>query len=252
MLIMALITIGVLLFLRITQKSEWIAVSIKVGPDSVWWTKDPEAWYAYTFTLDEAAYNSFGQKIAQITDIHTIETSRDTVDTVVDVRLRVSIDSRRKQYTFNYQPVLIGKPIEILFQHASLAGVVANVGSSYTYTDKTIDIRLLAEFPWTVERLREGIQAKDSFGRVTAEVLNVQSENAKSYELLDRRGRRLIVPFSDPYRKDAIVKLKVKALEYNGLYYSMSGSPLKVGSDFQVQFPEVAINWALISRVYDE
>lgn len=252
MAILMAIVIGVFVYFRISRQSEWITVAIAVQPGTGWRTNELEPWYASAFKLNDAAFNSFGQKIAEITDVKTFETPQGKVDTIVVVSLKSSSEANRKQYTYNYQPVLVGKPIEILFRRVALNGVVVDINTPYTYIDKTIEIRLLSEFPWKIDVLTTGLTAKDYYGRTTAEILNVLSENAKSYQLTEKSGRQVIILSEDPYRRDVIMTLKIKAMRYNNVLYSSTGSPIKVGSDFQIQFPNVAINWATISRVYDE
>lgn len=240
--------IGVLLYVRLTRKTEWVNVVVRIQPDSVWWAADPEPWHTSSFNLHDAAYNSFGQKTAEITDIITIETTKGKVDTLIELRLKASV-GKNKQYVYNYQPLLIGKPIEIPFQTTAVSGIVLHTNTPLTMVDKQIEIRLLAEFPWTTERLTAGLKAYDSRGRVIGEILRAESHNALSYEFTEKNGRRFFFPSEDPNRKDATIVLRVKAVKYNGLYYSLSGSPLKVGNEFQMQFPDVAINWSIISNV---
>lgn len=251
-IIFVIISISALLYARFTKKTEWVKVSIRLQPDYLWSDATPKPWYASAFLLHEKAYNSFGQKVAEVSDIHTIETQNGKIDIVVDVSLKSSVDTRRKQYIYNYQPVLIGKPIELLFQHASLNGVVVSINSPIQYVDKIIEIQLLAEFPWKVPLLAKGLQAKDYAGKVTAEILDIKSQDALSYELYDMQKRRIFSPTLDPNRKDVTIKLKIKALKYKNLLYSIAGSPLKVGANFQIQFPNISLDIAIISSIFNE
>lgn len=245
------VIIGSFLFLRISRKTEWITVLVRVQPDQLWGEANPAPWYTQSVSPNQEAYNSFGQKVAVINHVQSFETGDGRNEILTEVKIKTSYDSFRHQYEYNYQPVLVGKPLEISFSKFSLIGMVMGINTPLTYVDKNIEVRILAIHPWKIAALEKGLQAKDAQGNVIAEIQDMNMQNAQVYQLTDAYGRQFVIQSEDPTRKDLVMKLKIKAIKYNDTLYSLYGAPIKIGSQLNIQFPSTSLNYLEISAIYE-
>jgi hypothetical protein len=246
-----IIIIGSFLFLRLSRKTQWTSVLVRVQPDQLWWEANPAPWYTQAISMDQEAYNSFGQKVAVINHVQSFETNDGRNEILTEVKLKTSYDSFRHQYEYNYQPVLIGKPLEIPFAKFSLSGMVIGINTQLTFVEKNIEARILAIHPWKITELAQGLQAKDMSGNVVAEIQDINIQNAQVYQFDDVYGRQIITRAEDATRRDVIMKLKIKTILYNGTPYSLDGAPIKIGSHFNLQFPLTMLSFLEISAIYD-
>jgi hypothetical protein len=246
-----IVVIGLFLFLRISRKTQWITVLVKIQSDQLWWESNPAPWYAQSVLPNQEAYNSFGQKVAVVDHVQSFETTDGRVEVLTELKLKTSYDSFRHQYEYNYQPVLVGTPLEIPFSNFSLTGMVIGINTHLTFVEKNIEARILAIHPWKITELAKGLQAKDTAGNVIAEIQDINIQNAQVYEFNDINGRQIITQTEDPTRKDVILKLKIKVIQYNGDFYSIDGALLKIGAQFNLQFPSTILSYLEISAIYD-
>jgi hypothetical protein len=245
------VIIGSFLLLRLSRKTQWISVVVKIQSDQLWWNSTASPWYAQALSEGQEAFNAFGQKTATISRVQSFETPEGRMEMLTEIQIKASYDVLRRQYEYNYQPLLIGKSLEIPFTTFSFTGMVVGINSHITYVDKTIEARLLAIHVWKITGLAKGLQAKDSAGNIIAEILDINIQNAHVYEITDTYGRRFVVHAEDATRKDVTMKLKIKAIQYNGALYSVYGSPIKIGSPISIQFPRTSLGFVEISAVYD-
>jgi len=243
--------LGLVLFFRMLRRNEWVTVLVRIQQDQIWWESNPPPWYTQSLSGKQEAYNSFGRKTASINKVQSFETAEGRNETLTEIYLKVLYDPLRHQYQYNYQPVLIGKSIEIPFPQFSLIGVVLGINTQITYVNKNIEVRLLAIPPWRITDLVKGLRAVDAEGNVVAEITDINIQNAQSYRFTDLYGRQNVVQSEDPTRKDVTMKVKMRSVKYNSSFYSVYGSPIKIGASLNLQFPSTSVNFAEISAIYD-
>ena len=243
--------IGVFLFLRLSRKTEWINVLVRVQPDQLWWEANPAPWYTQSLVPNQKAYNSFGQQVAVINHVQSFETGDGRNEVLTEVKLKTSYNSFSHQYEYNYQPVLIGSSLGITFTKFSLSGMVMGINTHLTYVYKNIEVRILAIHPWKISDLAKGLQAKDAAGNVIAEIQDINIQNAQVYQLDDAYGRPFVIQSEDPTRKDVIMKLKIKTIKYNNVFYYIDGTPIKIGNQLSIQFPSTSMGYLDISAIYN-
>jgi hypothetical protein len=246
-----LLLIGVFLFMRLSRKTQWVHVLVKIQPDQLWWEAHPAPWYTQSLKKNADSYNSFGQKIGTIEKITSFETPDGRNEVIATINLKTTFNPQRHQYEYNYQPILIGKPIEISFGTFSLIGMVTGVNTEMTYIDRHIEARLTAIHSWKIAELTKGLKAIDSEGNILAKISDLTIQNAQTYQITDAQGRQIIIPSEDPTRKDVVMKLVIKTIKYGDSYYTVSGSPVKIGAMFDIEFPSTIISNAEISAIED-
>lgn len=246
-----LLILGTLLFFRLSRKTEFVSVRLKLANDEWWWQGNPpDYWLVQNLIIGQKSYNTFGKKIAEISDIHLYDVGASRRLSFVDVTLAASFDKRRQIYLYNFQPLQIGKPLDLTFGESNVRGLVTYIGSdNLGYKDKEIEVKLFAIHPFEANSYKIGLQVKDSLGRVLAQIESVEVSNAKTYEFLDQARRRFVIKGVDPDRRDVTLRLKIKTILQNEAYYYIDGAAVKVGEEIWFQFPQTVAKKALISKI---
>lgn len=243
-----LVGMGIFFILKFSQKSIWIPVTVRVGSEDILWKSYTEPWYVTGLTKGMVSYDLFGKKNMEVTNVQSFDILDGKRETYVYMNIKTTYDKKNKTYTFNMQPVTIGSPFKITVQQQDLQGIITFVGDDTPAREKTIETKLLYAYPWVANSFSKGMQLKDQSGIVIAEIESVDIENAKRYEFVDRQGRTFVVEGEDSTYKDVTFVIKVQAKEYNGVSY-FTGSPLKVGNQIHLEFPNVSAQLMEISGI---
>jgi len=231
---------GAFLFLKLTQKTKWIPVSVLIE-----WQKP---WYTLSLSRGATAFDSFGRKTAEVTDIQTFDVGGGGRETYVSLNLKATLNSKTKTYTYNFQPLTVGTGFKTSFGTQDMQGIVTFVGDDKPFVDKIIEAKLLYVYPWVAESFSKGLRLQDSTGRVIAEIEDMSVQDAQRYEFKDMQNRIMVVSGEDQMRKDVTFRIKLKAKEYNGTYYFTWGV-LKVGNGIHLEFPNVTAQNMEISAI---
>ena len=259
LIIGCLLLLGVLIFSKFSRKTEVVTIRIKITNDEWWWEGNPPTyWMLEGLSIGQEAYNSFGKRVAEIVDIHSVDTWGDKKEIFVDVNLLSSYNKRLKIYNYNFQPLQIGKPIDLVFGKSNVRGIIAYIGvDDIVYEEKEIEIKMLSVFPWEVDSYKIGLETKDTEGRVVVKIIEVRVENAQGFYLPEQREtggnfymRRLIVGGEDLSRKDMTLRLRIKTIVQDGVSYFIDGSTVRVGNEIWFHFPEVVIKSGVISKIF--
>jgi hypothetical protein len=241
---------GIFLFYKFSLQTTWIPVTIKIAPDEWWWQgSSPEPWYANDLNVGNFAYNSFGDKVAEVKNIDNTDIAEGKRQIFVQVLIKAKYDRQRKSYTFNYQPLTVGTILSLSFGTQNIKGVVTFVGDDKPYTEITVEAKLIYVFPWVAEAFKPGISAKDTLGKTVALIKTVDIKNAHRYEFADLNGMIHVVDGEDSVNKDVTLLLRLKTKEYNGVYYYIDGTQIKIGNTIRIDFPRVVVKYAEISAI---
>lgn len=234
------------------KKEEWISITVKPAPDSWWWdSQPPEHWYIDNLSVGQKSFNTFGKNIAEITNLQTIDSGGARRISYIEMKILASYDKKRKIYQYNFQPLQIGKPIDLTFGANNVHGLVTYIGSDgIKYINKEIDVKIFAAFPWEAESYKQGMQMKDSLGRVLVEIKSVNVKNSQNYEFYDTAGRRFVVSGTDENRKDITLRLKINAHQSKNSVVFIGGEAIKIGEEIWLHFPNVIVKRAIISKIY--
>lgn len=253
-----IIVVGVILSAfvvnRLMKKTEWVDVRLKVSSDEWWWqSQPPPYWYVDDLVVGMVAYNSFRQPVAEITDIFSVDDGGPQRRTFIDMKILTQVDERRGMYYYNFQPLQIGKSLDLTFGKQNVRGLVTYIASDMLdYQAMEIELKLLNQHTWVADSYSPGMKMVDTQGRVIAEILDVQTELAKTFEFFDAAGRRVISPDIDEDRRDVTMRVKVLTWESQGVNIFINGTAIKIGEYLWLQFPQTAIRSAQISKIISD
>lgn len=246
-----ILVIGVFLWLRASKKTEWINVRLVVANDEWWWEgQPPQWWYVDDLKVGQTAYNSFGEKVAEIYNIESFDTGGYKRRAFIDLRLKGAYEKKRQIYTYNFQPLQIGKPLDLTFGKHNVRGLITYIDKiEIDYKQKKIQVRLAQVNTWIAESIRNGIEMKDSQGRVLAVVESVEVRPYTYYEFSDIRGQMIKV--TNPDFREVLVTLTINTFESGGYTYFVDRAAIKIGEKIWFQFPQAVIREAEITKIFE-
>ncbi len=244
--------LGYFLVNRFAKQEQWVNVRLKISGEEWWWNPGyPENWYGANLSKDQSAYNSFGKKVAQIQSVENYDAGKANRLIFVNLRLLTTYDKNTRTYTFNYQPLQIGKPMDLTFHQQNVRGLVTYVGNNLApYTDTTLEVKLLAAYPWEADSLIKGLQMKDLGGNVIATINEVNITDAQVLEIRDKYGKLIALPAPYNTYRDVTLKVTLKTYAVNNTSFFVDGSAIKVGNKIWIEFEHTAIKDAIISKVF--
>src|SRR3989344_427073 len=243
------IVLGTFLYFSISKKTEWIDVRMVISKDEWWYEgQPPQYWYVDNIESGQVSYNAFGEKIAEIINIESFDIGGYRRRSYVDVKLKGSYDNTRKLYLYNYQPLQIGKPIDLTFGKHNVKGLVTYIDSDeITYFTKKIEVILLRIEPWVAESYKTGMQMKDSQNRVLATVNSIDIKLARQISFSDIRGQNIEV--INPQLRDVSLQITIKTFKSSETFYFVDRAAIKIGEKIWFQFPEAVVRDAEITKI---
>jgi len=243
---------GFFLLNRFAKQEQWIDVRLKVSGDEWWWNPGyPDNWYGLGLFKGQSSYNTMGKKIAEIQSIENYDVGGPRRLIFIDLNVLATRNKKTQIYTFNYQTLQIGKPLDLTFGKYNLRGLVTYIGSNtISYGTTELEIKLLSIYPWEANSYKEGIVMKDLAGNVVATITQVNITDSQLLELRDQYGKLFTIPASNNVYKDVTLRVTLKTYRLNGVPYYIDGSAIKVGNHIGIEFEQTAIKNGVISRIY--
>ncbi len=254
---------GVLVVLGIyfLRSWEWVEAEVKISPPDLFRTeRDVPFWLANNLQKGDKEVDSFGRKVAEITDIRAVDMPNQSVtnpitqnnkNVYIKVKLRVVKDRQKGTYQFKSKQLAVGSPIELNFPRVLLTGVVtfvSGVPDNRIWEDKIVETRLvifsnvfpetLGVQPWIAEAIEVGDKMKDSQGRTVAEVLDKRVTPAE--KIVTTADGRVFVG-QDPTKKDVFLTLKLKTYKQEEVNYFLDNLKVKVDEDIILSLPQIEL-----------
>lgn len=250
-IVVLLVVASSFLWLRLSRKTEWVNLRLVVTNDEWWWQGNPpQYWYADNLRPNQQAYNSFGEKVAEITNVESFDVGAYTRRLYVDVQLKGSYDTKRKIYLYNFQPLQIGKSIDLTFGKNNVRGLITYINDpKVDYVQKKIEVSMRTIRPWVADSYVPGVEMKDSLGRTLARIDSVQTTLAQYYEFSDIRGKTILVV--DPDYRDVTLRLTIATFRSGDTAYFIDRAAIKIGEKIWFQFPNAAIRDAEITKIFE-
>lgn len=247
-----LLTVVVLLWMRMAQKPEWITIRLALTNDEWWWEgAPPQWWYVDTLSVGQTSKNTFGETVAEIKNIESFDVGAYRRRAFVDLRLKGAYDKRRQMYLFNYQPVQIGKSLDLTFGKNNIHGIVTYVDKlPQGYTPRTIEVKLAAVAPWVAQSYKEGLTMTDSQGRPLAKILSVTTVPSTVQEVVDI-GERTQKRTDGSLFRDVLLEVQIQTYQSSGVDYFVDRAAIKIGEHIWFQFTQTVAREAEITKILE-
>lgn len=244
--------IGSLLWLRVSRTTEWITLRLVVSNDEWWWEGSaPQWWYVEELSVGQTASNTFGETMAEITDIYSFDVGSSRRRAFIDLKVKGYFDNRREVYMYNYQPLQIGKPLDLTFGKNNLRGLIAYIENDpEAFEEKTIQVHMPAVRSWVAQSYKEGLEMKDSRDRVLAKIISRTISPTHVMEVTEfLPGYEAKI---DPsYYYDVTLTVSIKTYKSGDSSYFVDRSAVKVGERIWFQFPETVAREAEITSIIE-
>jgi hypothetical protein len=232
-----------LIISKIMKKTEWVTVGVFISNEEWWWQTEKQTsyWLAKDLLIGDVAKNTFGEDIAEIVDKQTFEDGEGRKTVFVVLKLRSYFDKKRNLYTFNSEPIEVGKSLNLTFGDQNVDGVVSFFGDGQI--EDQVDIKITVKTRWVdyevANKLEKSMVMSDESGRVLTEIIDFKNELHSNYEFSDIRGKTILI--NNPDYRDVTMDLKVKAYKYGNNYYFIDGTKLSIGNDMKIYLDSFSI-----------
>lgn len=243
--------IATLLYLRTTKVSQWINIRLTIANEDWWWEgQAPQYWYADSLKSGIVSYNSWGEKVAEITDVESFDIGDYRRRLYIDIRLKGSFDKKRQIYLYNYQPLQIGKTLDLTFGKNNIKGLVTYIGDSpLQYTEKQIEVKIYQVRNSLAFSYTKGLEMKDSAGRILAVIEQIDTQPASMYQFSDLRG--MMIRVVNPDYQDVTLKMTIKTFTSGSGTYFIDRAAVKIGEIIWFQFPDTLVKEAVITKIFE-
>jgi hypothetical protein len=251
--LLAVVVLATLTFLIakiLLQKDTYIEAELFASGGEWWWENpDPPYWLADPIQVGAIEYDPQGNKLVEVLDVRKFEAG-DRKRLWMRVRLKVTPTGDSKQFRFRREPLTIGKVIQVNPSNVSVnANVIRieGVGQIGEPVEKIITLEAEGLYNWQAEATSVGRKMVDNKGNALAEIVAYNRRDAEVF-VNDFLGKGVITV--DPRRSDITLKIKVKAMRYEGIDYFAEFQPLKIG--FYIVLPMDVVNvQGYISNIED-
>lgn len=253
----ALLTLGIICFLGFSSLNQdrWITIEFKLEPTDAY-TDNVDGllvpyWVADSIKPGDTQNDSLGQKNLQILSVKRWGAQNE--QTWVTATIKAKYVSTQKKYTYLYQPLEIGRSIDLTINGTYVHGVITYMqGFSDERPTRTITVnaRLIDNLtpystftrgvdPWIADAIKAGDVMKDVSGKTIAEILSVDVQPAERV-VTTSDGR--VVDGNDPLKKDVNLTIKLTVTKQNDSYIYLEDTPIKVGEPFPVFFNQILLH----------
>ncbi len=227
------ISIGVLVyfFAASLNQEKWITIEFKVTNSPAYFPNngggDAPFWVADKIRQGDVQYDTLGKKNLEVLSLK--KWGYQNKETWVKASIKAKFKQKQKKYTFLYQPLEIGRSIDITINGSNIHGIVSSIqGFSDTRPNHTITVksRLVdtwSEYstytrgvePWTAMAIENNLKIFDLYGKVIATIIDVDIKPAERV-VTTMDGKVLVV--DDPLKKDVYLTLQLDVIKQEGIF----------------------------------
>jgi hypothetical protein len=196
-------------------------------------------------------YDTVGQKNLVVLDVKSW--GFETQETWVRASVKTKYKANQHKYSYQYQPLEIGRPIEIYINGTNVRGTITYI-QGFSDTRKTYDITIKARLidnnspysvstrgvdPWIADAVGKGQIMYDAFEKPIAEILDKEVKPAE--KVITTNDGRIFIGL-DPLKKDVYLTIKLKTILQNGTYIFLENQPIKIGWGISLFFPQMMLS----------
>lgn len=261
----ALITVSVILFLVASSlnQEKWVTIEFKVSLSPSYFPYngggDAPYWLAEKIRPGDYQYDNIGNKNMKILSIK--KWGYQNKEMWVTASVKAKYKPKQKKYTYLYQPLEIGRTIDVTINGSNIHGIVSSIqGFSDTRPGRTITIsaRLIDSSspystytrgvePWIADAIKKDAQMKDVSGNTIAKILDVSVAPAQRVVTTDT-GQ--VILSEDPFKKDVFLTIQMNVIQQDGNYMFLEDKPIIIGWSVPI-FLEKVVLYPVITGIFE-
>ncbi len=250
------VLVSILLFLISTSlnQDKWIKIEFKVINSPTYFPNngggDAPFWVADKIRIGDVQFDNFGKKNLEILNIR--KWGYQNKEMWITASVKAKYKAKQKKYTFLYQPLEIGRTIDVTINGSNIHGIVSGIdGISDTRRIFTVTIkaRLIDTWssysaytrgvePWIANAVEKNAEIKDPSGKIIAKILDVDVRPAERV-VSTTDGRTNVT--EDPLKKDVFLTLQLGVTKQDDTYMFLEDKPIIIGWSIPIYLNNVAI-----------
>lgn len=249
--IACILFVGVVSFSRLfLAKPTYIYVKVKVG-QGLWWANTAKAsiWHNDAINKGDIMRGITGNPQAIILGKRYYRWyTSDQYDVYINLKLKVTQNSKTGEYTFNRSSVSIGAPIELQFPKEYITGTVIGMSDSSfeeVYTDKIIYLTKRNALPWEYD----AIQIGDNFFDGEDSVFKVTGKEAKETTNISADSYGNSSPEITEEKNYITIKAQVKLRKTGGQWVMGEDQLVVPGRPINISTPNFVYSDYIISKI---
>lgn len=269
-LLIATALAGIVVFaLFFFRKPSYLTVTIKAGPDSVYYnmwatqsvdTSGASASLIQSFYKGMEEKDGFGRTMAELIDINSYYIIPSRLTLYLKTKLMTTYSRSNNQYTYKGTPVLVGSKITLELGTVTVDGVITDIEGINTNTVSKkiiVDSQLINQNStylgtsgneqFLADAIHVGDLAKDSQGNVVVKVIKKTVVPAQK-TITTSDGKVFIT--QDPLRKDVYLTLEINADIIGGRYYIFKDVPILIAEGVPICTPTICY-YPVVTRIDD-
>ena len=251
-----LIIVGIITFLVTASLNQdrWITIEFKVTNNPTYLPfngETPPYWVSDKIKAGDVQYDELGQTNLKVLSVKSW--GFQNKETWVTASVKAKYKSKQKKYTYQYQPLEIGRSLDITINGTNIHGIVTSI-QGFSDIRKTYDVTVKARLvdswspysvttrgvdPWVADAIEKGQIMKDTSGKIIAEILDKEVKPAEKV-ITTSDGRVLLG--EDPLKKDVYLTVRLKVTKNDDTYLFLENVPIKIGFSFSLYLEHVFLS----------
>ncbi len=260
-----ILSVGIIGFLIVTSLNQdrWIAVEFVILNSTNYLPNDRgegvPAWVVENLKPGDVQYDDFGKKNLEI--LRVKKWGYQNKETWVTASVRAKYKSKQNKYTFMYQPLEVGRSINITVNGSNINGIVSTIhgfSDKRTTYDITVKARLIELYtsysvstmgidPWVAQAVKKDEKFEDPAGKVLAKIIDVETRPAERV-VTTSDGKTFIT--DDPIKKDVFITVQLNVIKRGGTYMFLENKPVLIGKPIPLFFDNLYIEPVITDILY--
>lgn len=246
------------------NQEKWITIEFKVTNSPAYFPNDGGGnspyWLADTIREGDIQYDTVGNKNLEVISIK--KWGFQSKELWVTASVKAKYKSKQKKYSYLYQPLEIGRSIDIAINGANIHGIVSKIqGFSDTRQLHTVHIKAqlvdtwssYSTFtrgvePWIANAIQNDAKIFDSSGK---EIASIEEVNSKPAQRVVTTIDGKAITAEDPLKKDVFLTIKLSATKDGETFMFLEDKPIVIGGSIPLYFNDVVI-YPVITEIVHE
>jgi hypothetical protein len=228
---------GIIIFLVATSLNQdrWITIEFKVTNNPTYLPyngETPPYWIADKIKVGDVQTNDLGQQNLKVLSVKSW--GFQNKETWVTASVKAKYNPKQKKYTYLYQPLEIGRSIDITINGTNVHGIVTSI-QGFSDTRKTYDVTVKTRLTDNNTPYSVNTRGVDPI----AEILDKEVRPAEKV-ITTSDGRAVLG--EDPLKKDVYLTVKLRVTKNDDTYLFLENIPVKIGFSFPIYLERVFLN----------
>ena len=225
------------------------------------WRKNPSNgdiynWFSQLLKIGMEERDGLGRNVAKVTNIFQYDSSPDTSNTYLTLKIKTTYSRGSGQYTFKGKPVLVGSEIKLILDHILVNGTITDLLSTGASPDlhKTVIKATLYKTTWynpvnnylntdgvppyLAAAIKIGETVYDSQNRPIIKVVDKKISDAQTS--ISTADGRLVIR-TNPLLQDVAYTLELLTTSVSEKEYLLGNIPIIIGQDIPIHTKSASI-----------